>query len=612
MQEKPMLRKENFLLVFFIMFVIAFVTNTKSEAKEFDGAAYNQTIADLVDFAASSTEADSEIILTDDIVILHEVPAVGNALYIGRDLSIDLNGKTLKIQTTVPDSNGIKIANNCTLTILDSNPSGSGRLESIYEKKGFKLPGYGYGAGINTTNGTLLIRNGTISALSNSEGAGIGGGKNSSGGIVTIRNGTVTAESVFGAGIGGGMNASGGTVTIYDGLIFASSTDGAGIGGGASGNSGGILYIGNGTITAESYAGAGIGGGINGSGGVLNMEGGTVTVKSSKSAGIGGNGKSTGIGKISGGNLIRSGAPGSSKWETSLRDDSGMPVYPIEIKVLSTSDGKPVNQTTISVISSIYTAFTNTDGYACIWLPDIPYVINFSRPGYLIMNQNFDRSTIYNEIQNIFFSESQLPKIDGNTGESYDFISLPSDYTNFSKTYSFTGNPAPTVIISEDRSFTKSKISQSGLFQIPDNLPGGRHIVKIKASNGALPDAVMTIQIDIPHPANDFVIRLYDGIFMREPDTDGHAFWYTGLITREISGAHAANFFFTSPEMISLNLSDTEYIERLYTVMMGRSSDAEGLAFWMNILSKGEPRENIIDYFSSSEEFTNIVLSFSL
>jgi hypothetical protein len=181
-------------------------------------------------------------------------------LDIGRDLTLDLNGKNLTI--SVMYGNAIKIARGVTLTITDSAPGPTNKLSVVNT---FNLD-VGDGAGINTSDGALIIRSGRVEAKGGIGGAGIGGGISGDGGNITITGGNVTA-------IGGG-----GYIQLQH------SSGGAGIGGGRSGNNleggnGGNITITGGTVTATAgYGGASsIGGGPDGGGGNITISGGTVT-----------------------------------------------------------------------------------------------------------------------------------------------------------------------------------------------------------------------------------------------------------------------------------------------------------------------------------------------
>ena len=98
--------------------------------------------------------------------------------------------------------------------------------------------GAGIGGGCDARGTYTHIHGGTVTATSE-KGAGIGGGKDGSGGEIVIDGGTVIATSELGAGIGTGhvdaytsitTNA---TITINGGTVTATSKEnGAGIGGG--------------------------------------------------------------------------------------------------------------------------------------------------------------------------------------------------------------------------------------------------------------------------------------------------------------------------------------------------------------------------------------------
>ena len=112
--------------------------------------------------------------------------------------------------------------------------------------------------------------------------------------------------------------------------------------------------------------------------------------------------------------------------------------------------------------------------------------------------------------------------------------------------------------------------------------------------------------VDKNHPTAKFVTRFYDGVFEREPDEEGLSYWVNGLENHEKTAAEIAHFFFVSSEMENLKLSNSAYIERLYTVLMGRPSDPSGKEHWLDLLEKGVSREGMLRQFLYSQEFSNI------
>lgn len=104
----------------------------------------------------------------------------------------------------------------------------------------------------------------------------------------------------------------------------------------------------------------------------------------------------------------------------------------------------------------------------------------------------------------------------------------------------------------------------------------------------------------------DFVNRLYTLCFNRQADDEGMVTWKNALVNKSKSGAAVAQGFFFSQEMKNRNLSDAEFVELLYRVMMNRSSDAGGKEYWMNRLAGGVTREGVYKGFAESQEFSNV------
>lgn len=111
--------------------------------------------------------------------------------------------------------------------------------------------------------------------------------------------------------------------------------------------------------------------------------------------------------------------------------------------------------------------------------------------------------------------------------------------------------------------------------------------------------------------SEEFIIQLYSSILGRQPDADGLEYWKA----RMRSGATAADLilgFFESEEMTNRNLSDSEYLEYAYTAILGRSPDAAGKAYWLQELAEGCTRKYILTGFVESTEFYNMCTSFGI
>ena len=118
---------------------------------------------------------------------------------------------------------------------------------------------------------------------------------------------------------------------------------------------------------------------------------------------------------------------------------------------------------------------------------------------------------------------------------------------------------------------------------------------------------------------DDFVKRLYTLVLGRECDDDGLKFWSGDLSAKRNTGICTAYGFFTSEEYTSKNKTDEEYIEDLYKAILGRDSDADGKSYWVGVLKdqtslngSKKARNDIFGGFSLSPEFTNICENYNI
>lgn len=109
-----------------------------------------------------------------------------------------------------------------------------------------------------------------------------------------------------------------------------------------------------------------------------------------------------------------------------------------------------------------------------------------------------------------------------------------------------------------------------------------------------------------------FVNRLYSLCFNRQADDEGMVTWKNALISKSKSGAAVAQGFFFSQEMLNRNLSNEEFVELLYQVMMNRNSDAAGKAYWLDRLANGVTREGVYKGFAESQEFGNLCNTYGI
>ena len=109
-----------------------------------------------------------------------------------------------------------------------------------------------------------------------------------------------------------------------------------------------------------------------------------------------------------------------------------------------------------------------------------------------------------------------------------------------------------------------------------------------------------------------FVKRLYNYCLNRDPDESGGANWTARLKSGARDGISAAYGFCLSAEMKRRNLSNAQYVDILYRAMMDRASDANGKAYWVNLLDNGVSRAGVFCGFAKSAEFVRICSSYGI
>ncbi|WP_288404811.1 DUF4214 domain-containing protein [uncultured Pseudomonas sp.] len=103
------------------------------------------------------------------------------------------------------------------------------------------------------------------------------------------------------------------------------------------------------------------------------------------------------------------------------------------------------------------------------------------------------------------------------------------------------------------------------------------------------------------------VLRLYEGLFNRNADASGAQAWTEAFAGNGGDLKAIANGFLGSAEFASLgNLSDAQYIQSLYSNVLDRTADAEGLVTWAQLLATGGTRADVaIGIVGSAEAQTN-------
>ena len=126
-------------------------------------------------------------------------------------------------------------------------------------------------------------------------------------------------------------------------------------------------------------------------------------------------------------------------------------------------------------------------------------------------------------------------------------------------------------------------------------------------------------QSDEPRDKNEgitgFVSRLYTKMLGRGYDTEGLNHWCAIILdkpTKDTVLNVSLDGFMHSTEFTEKNLSDMEFVKILYRTFLGREYDAPGLENWVQHLASGVSRDQVAAGFAYSQEFAQIMASYGL
>ena len=72
------------------------------------------------------------------------------------------------------------------------------------------------------------------------------------------------------------------------------------------------------------------------------------------------------------------------------------------------------------------------------------------------------------------------------------------------------------------------------------------------------------------------------------------------------TGSSVVNGFAFSQEFTGRETSTEEFVTILYRALFGREPDPRGYAVWVNYLSGGASRQDVLEGFIHSQEFENL------
>ena len=146
-------------------------------------------------------------------------------------------------------------------------------------------------------------------------------------------------------------------------------------------------------------------------------------------------------------------------------------------------------------------------------------------------------------------------------------------------------------------------------FFVTDN---NDNTICINANENFIPEE--TIEVDRESVMN-FVARFYDLILQRECDADGLEYWTNILAKREAGASQVAWGFVHSNEFVNADITDSDYIKRLYKAFFNRSAedDPNGYYYWLGQMKVyGRSRDFVLAGFINSDEFQALCKNYGI
>jgi Ca2+-binding RTX toxin-like protein len=104
------------------------------------------------------------------------------------------------------------------------------------------------------------------------------------------------------------------------------------------------------------------------------------------------------------------------------------------------------------------------------------------------------------------------------------------------------------------------------------------------------------------------VYRIYQAVFGRQPDVNGHQHWLTQIASGSVTLDDAAGLFVSSAEFQQSygNTSNAQFVTLLYQNVFARTPDQGGLDSWVAQLDQGMSRQKVVLHFAESREHRSV------
>ncbi|GDY12407.1 hypothetical protein LBMAG53_12850 [Planctomycetota bacterium] len=133
--------------------------------------------------------------------------------------------------------------------------------------------------------------------------------------------------------------------------------------------------------------------------------------------------------------------------------------------------------------------------------------------------------------------------------------------------------------------------------------------------NRTLACAAFLISASFIHAADQvdaFVTRMYQVVLLRTPDSGGLAYWGNNLRGGSITGGGLALSFFYGSEYLARNRTNGQFVDDTYQGCFNRAADSGGSTYWNTALANGLPRFDVSYGFVMSAEFQTLCTTYGV
>ena len=131
------------------------------------------------------------------------------------------------------------------------------------------------------------------------------------------------------------------------------------------------------------------------------------------------------------------------------------------------------------------------------------------------------------------------------------------------------------------------------------------------AVTGVLP-GIGSLTSKAEDPVSAFVERMYTEVLGRASDADGKSDWVNRLVGHTGDGATLAEGFIMSDEFKGRGVTDADFLTILYKTFFNREPDEGGYNDWLGKLQAGVSRSEVLAGFVDSSEFAQLCVNYGI